>query len=88
MDDSGEVKVDLNNPDEALRGLPILGMEFMTGFSLKKVGVYSGGRIYNPGNGKLYKAILTLLDDGKLKIRAYIGMPALGQTQLWVRSAD
>jgi uncharacterized protein (DUF2147 family) len=88
MDDSGEAKVDLNNRDEALRGRPILGMELLTGFSSKKAGSYRGGRIYNPRDGKLYKAILTLLDDGTLKIRGYVGVPALGQTQVWSRSAD
>lgn len=50
LNDSGEAKVDLNNPDEALRELPILFMELLTGFSLKKVSVYSGGRVYNPCN--------------------------------------
>ena len=88
LDDSGKAKVDRNNRDESLRGRPILGMDLLTGFSSKKVGSYRGGRIYNPRDGKLYKAILSLLDDGTLKIRGYVGVPALGQTQVWTRSAD
>jgi uncharacterized protein (DUF2147 family) len=88
LDDSGKAKVDRNNRDESLRGRPILGMDLLTGFSSKKAGTFRGGRIYNPRDGKLYKAILTLLDDGTLKIRGYIGVPSLGQTQVWTRSAD
>ena len=88
MDDDGKPKVDLNNRDEALQGRPILGMELLSGFSSKKPGSYRGGKIYNPRDGKLYKANLTLLDDGTLKIRGYVGVPALGQTQFWSRSAD
>ena len=88
LDDSGKAKVDRNNRDESLRGRPILGMDLLTGFSSKKAGSYRGGRIYNPRDGKLYKAILSLLDDGTLKIRGYVGVLALGQTQVWTRSAD
>ena len=88
MDDDGKPKVDLNNRDEALQGRPILGMELLSGFSSKKPGSYRGGKIYNPRDGELYKAVLTLLDDGTLKIRGYVGVPALGQTQFWSRSAD
>ena len=88
MDDRGKPKVDRNNRDEALRGRPILGMELLSGFTSKKPGLYRGGRIYNPRDGKLYKAVLTLLDDGTLKIRGYVGVPALGQTQIWSPSAN
>ena len=88
LDDSSKAKVDQNNPDESLRRRPILGMDLLTGFSSKKAASYRGGRIYNLCDGKIYKAILTLLDDGTLKIRGYVGVPALGQSQVWTRSAD
>ena len=63
-------------------------MDLLTGFFSKKAGIYRGGRIYNPRDGNLYKAVLTLLDDGTLKVRGYVGVPAMGQTQVWTRSAD
>lgn len=88
LDDSGKAEVDRNNPDESLQGRPILGMDLLTEFSSKKAGSYRGDMIYSPRNGKLYKAILTLLDDGALQIRGYVGLPALGQTQVWTRSAE
>jgi hypothetical protein len=43
-------------------------MDLLTGFFSKKAGIYRGGRIYNPRDGNLYKAVLTLLDDGTLRI--------------------
>ncbi len=88
LDENGKPKVDRNNQDQALQGRPILGMELLSGFTQKKPGNYRGGKIYNPRDGKLYKAVLTLLDDGTLKIRGYVGVPALGQTRIWRRSAD
>jgi uncharacterized protein (DUF2147 family) len=63
-------------------------MELLRGFTQKKPGTYRGGNIYNPRDGKLYKAVLTLMDDGTLKVRGYVGLPALGQTQFWIRSTD
>ena len=80
LNDSGKAKVDRNNPDESLKGRPISWMDGLTGFSSKKAGSFRGGRIYNPRDGKVYKAILAPLDDGTLKIWGYVGVPALGQT--------
>ena len=46
---------------------------------------WSGGRIYNPEDGKTYKCKLTLQDDGTLKVRGYVGMSIFGKTQIWRR---
>jgi len=37
----------------------------------------------DPENGKDYKCRITIADDGTLKVRGYIGLPALGRTQTW-----
>ncbi len=36
-------------------------------------GEYSGGRIYNPSDGKEYKAFLKLKDPNSLTVRGYVG---------------
>jgi len=56
-------------------------------FGLKKDGdEYNGGKILDPGNGKLYSSKLTLADNNKkLNVRGYIGTPFLGRTQVWLR---
>ncbi len=66
------------------KGKPILGLEFIKG--LEKDGdEYSGGKILDPENGKLYKCYITLEEDDKLKVRGYIGFALLGRTQYWYR---
>jgi uncharacterized protein (DUF2147 family) len=71
--------------DGALKDQPVIGMTILSG--LKKDGdEYSGGQILDPGNGKLYKSKLSVVDDGKkLNVRGYIGVPMLGRTQVWLR---
>jgi len=47
---------------------------------------FSGGKILDPGNGKLYSCKLTLTDKSKtLNVRGYIGVPWLGRSQVWHR---
>lgn len=64
---------------------PIIGMTILWG--LKAEGeYYSGGKILDPKNGKIYKARLKTLDNGKqLEMRGFIGFSLLGRTQHWVR---
>ena len=75
--------VDAKNPDPALRDRPLLGADFILNFEFdgKK---WNGGRIYNPENGKQYKADLELR-DGVLKVRGWIGFRLLGRTVEWTR---
>lgn len=64
---------------------PIIGMTIL--FGLKKDGEeYSGGKILDPANGKLYSSKLSVIDNNKkLNVRGFIGMPWLGRTQTWLR---
>lgn len=71
--------------DGELKGQPILGMRIL--WDLQKDGSkWSGGRILDPNNGKVYRVNLTLMDGGKkLMVRGFIGMALLGRTQTWIR---
>lgn len=73
-------KCEGSNKDQPLIGLTIL-------FNIKKDGdEYSGGKILDPANGKLYSSKLKLIDSNKkLEVRGYIGMPMFGRTQTWLR---
>jgi len=64
---------------------PIIGMTIL--FGLKKDGnEYTGGKILDPSDGQLYKSKLTPIDNyKKLTMRAYIGAPFLGRSQIWIR---
>lgn len=82
---AGQVKVDRKNPNEALRKRPILGLELITGFHYDKDNVWTGGKIYDPRNGKTYSCKMTLVDEHTLKVRGYIGFSLLGRTVIWTR---
>ena len=50
-------------------------------------GLWDGGDILDPNNGKVYKVRMKPVDGGaKLDVRGYIGAPLLGRTQTWIRA--
>ncbi len=66
------------------KGKPIAGLVIIE--NLKEDGdEFNGGTIMDPENGKTYKCYLELQDDGKLKVRGYLGISLLGRTQYWRR---
>ena len=80
----GSPAVDSNNPDKALRTRQIMGLNMLSG--LKKSGnEYSGGSIYDPGNGKTYNCSMKV--EGKvLKVRGSLDKKGLiGRTMDWFR---
>lgn len=72
-------------PDE-FKNKPIVGLVFLWG--LKKNGnEYTDGQILDPKNGKIYKAKISLNEDGnKLNVRGFIGFSLLGRTQVWLKN--
>ena len=71
---------DTENPDEALRARPLLGLEMLYGFEAKK-DQWKKGRIYDPETGKTYGSRLRRLEDGALQVKGCIG--PICQTQIW-----
>ena len=72
----------------ALKDQPVLGMTIITNVKQdpEETNLWNGGEIVDPNNGKSYKVRLKPVEGGKkLEVRGYIGMPALGRTQTWVR---
>ena len=51
-----EDKKDANNPDPELRDRSMVGIEVMSGFKKRGKKTYVGGKIYNPKDGRIYKA--------------------------------
>jgi uncharacterized protein (DUF2147 family) len=73
---------------DARKGQPVLGMTILQGVkaSGSEAGLWDGGEILDPNNGKTYKVRMRLANDGKaLELRASIGLPMLGRTQTWQR---
>ncbi len=78
-------KLDKENPDPAKRNLVLRGQVNMSGLKYDGDGKWSGGSIYKPADGKTYKCKIELRSDGTLKVRGFIGVSLLGQTQVWTR---
>ncbi len=66
---------------------PVLGMTILRNVKQGGEGVWEGGDILDPNNGKVYKVRLKPVDGGKkLEVRGFIGISLLGRTQTWVRA--
>lgn len=79
---------DDKNPDPALRSRPVLGLKLMQGFVRDGDG-WKGGEIYDPDEGKTYKATARLAEKSAdtLLLRGYVGVPMFGRTEEWTRAA-
>jgi uncharacterized protein (DUF2147 family) len=77
----------VNCPGEQ-KNARMLGLTIVKG--MKRNGLkYSDGSIMDPRDGSIYHAQMELSPDGKkLSVRGYIGIPLLGQTQVWSRLPD
>ena len=78
----GRPRLDSNNQNESLRSRPLVGIELMENFQSDN-DKWSGGRIYDPKNGKTYKCEISLTADGMLHVRGYVGVSLLGRTTVW-----
>ena len=80
----GSPTVDNNNPDAKLRSRQLIGLNMLS--NLKKGDKeYSGGSIYDPGNGKTYNCSMKVEGD-VLKVRGSLDKRGLlGRTMDWFR---
>lgn len=80
----GSPAKDGNNPDKSLRSRQLIGLNMLSG--LKKTGnEYSGGSIYDPGNGKTYNCSMKV-EGNVLKVRGSLDKKGLlGRTMDWFR---
>jgi uncharacterized protein (DUF2147 family) len=79
---TGKPKVDAKNPDASKRNSPLIGSLTFINFTYDD-GDYTGGKIYDCRDGKMYTGKLWLNADGTLSMRGYIGF--LYSTETWTR---
>ena len=80
----GSPAVDNNNPDAKLRSRQLIGLNMLSDLKAKD-GEYSGGMIYDPGNGKTYYCSMSEEGD-VLKVRGSLDKRGfLGSTMDWFR---
>ena len=83
-DESGKAKVDRNNPDAAKQGRTIVGISVLTGMA--PAGGQWRGQIYNPEDGRTYKAYMTEEGANTLKIQGCALGGLVCKTQTWKRA--
>ena len=71
--------------DGELKGQPLVGLQIL--WNLRKDGdQWSGGKVLDPDNGKIYRCYIAVEDGGKkLKVRGFIGVSLVGRTEHWLR---
>ena len=80
----GSPVVDGNNPDKNLRSRKLMGLNMLSGLT-KNGKEYTGGKIYDPGNGKTYNCSMKVEGD-VLKVRGSLDKKGLlGRTMDWFR---
>ncbi|MFQ3214622.1 MAG: hypothetical protein ACJAT1_001144 [Marivirga sp.] len=83
--DTGESKLDKNNPDESMQSAPLRGYRMLKDFEYVGEGEWAEGTIYDPENGNTYSSVIKLKDDNTLDIRGFIGVKTFGRTDEWKR---
>jgi uncharacterized protein (DUF2147 family) len=81
----GKPRIDRNNPNPELRSRKVMGLQILEGFVREGENSWGRGTIYDAETGKTYKSRLTLISPDRLKLRGYIGFPALGKSSIWTR---
>lgn len=80
----GTPKLDKNNPNPKLRSVRLDQLVLLKGFKYNaNSDEWIDGEIYDPEDGKTYSCKLKFETDKKLKVRGYVGIPALGKSMYW-----
>lgn len=81
-----DAATDYRNENASLRTRKVIGMPLIWGFKkTSDPNTFEDGKVYNGEDGKTYSANISLLPDGKLRLRGFVGTPMFGKTQLWTR---
>jgi uncharacterized protein (DUF2147 family) len=81
-----ENKKDVNNPDPKLRERTLKGIVIMWNLRFED-GEYIEGYCYNPRDGNTYRVKMNITGPKTLRLRGYLLVPLLGQSQDWTRAA-
>ena len=75
---------DRRNQREALRDRPLLGIMILDRFHQSSPGVWTGGHVYNPEDGRTYSGAITLNAAGRLQLDG-CALVVFCQRQVWTR---
>ena len=75
--------LDVHNKNPELRGRPMIGQTLLEGFTGGPTH-WTGGHIYNPGDGNTYHGMMTLVDGDHLSVKG-CALIVLCKSQMWTR---
>lgn len=85
-DETGNPRVDSNNPDEALRSTPLKGYRILKDFVYNtEEKIWEDGTIYDPKNGTTYNCKIELTEENQIEVRGFVGAAVFGRTDVWTR---
>jgi uncharacterized protein (DUF2147 family) len=76
---------DIHNPNPERRPRSTVGIVIIWKLKYEGDGEYVDGYVYNPRDGKTYRIDMQVVDRNTVKIRGYLAIPLLGQSQIWKR---
>ena len=85
-DPVGHPTRDVNNPDRALRGRPLVGVQVVREMKLQAPGRWVGGKVYDPETGKTYDGKLRAVSRNRLQVQGCVLM--ICESQDWTRAND
>jgi uncharacterized protein (DUF2147 family) len=86
VDENGDPRTDVNNPDESLRSTPLKGYRVLKDFVYdEEEGIWTDGTIYDPQNGSTYNCKIELINETTIEVRGYIGTAVFGRTDTWTK---
>ena len=84
-DQAGQLDRDLKNPDPALRQRLLCGLTVFWAIRPAGPNEWTGGRFYNPEDGKTYRITAELRSADIIVARIYFGVPLFGETKTLMR---
>ncbi|MGY2047028.1 DUF2147 domain-containing protein [Methylobacterium sp. JK268] len=85
LNDQGQPRTDIKNPDPKKRSRPVIGLQLMDGLKPGEDG-YSG-QIYNAEEGKFYEVTLNRESASELSVSGCL-LKVLCGSQTWTRAPD
>lgn len=79
-------RLDINNPDKALRNQLILGMDVLEGLQYNpRTDRWEKGRIYDASSGRHWSSVVYFNEENQMEVKGYWKFEFLGQTLKFVK---
>lgn len=86
IDKNGVPKKDIKNKNENLQNRSLIGIIILNGLQYNsQEKVWDRGRVYKPEYGHDADCIVYYIDDQTIKVKGYMGVKWLSETQVWKR---